>query len=203
MANQQRGLAAHAIIALSVVGAAQLLFVAPAREAVDEARQGLAALRASGETNRDPTGIVSELDEREEAAHRGVAEIELANAHTDPSKLVDLVQRLGNNTQVVINRVDPKGIDPRSSLRTDDRRKLLMPTSGVVLTIEARGGYANVARFIAALEGRPGFVRTDEINLRPSLTPGLDNVGVTIRTTQLAFAPEAFAPADEEGSAIQ
>ena len=203
MAEDSRGLTAHAIIALSIVGAAQMLFVSPARESVEEAQRGIAALRASGGADRDPTGRVTELEQREEAAHRGIADLELANSHADPSKLVDLVQRLGDETQVVINRVDPKTVDPRSTLRTDDKRKNAMPTSGVSLTIEARGGYANVARFIAALEGRPGFVRTEEVNLRPSLTPGKDDVALTVRTTQLAFAPEAFAPKAEDGSVLQ
>ncbi|MEM1422878.1 MAG: hypothetical protein AAGH64_02635 [Planctomycetota bacterium] len=201
MADRQHNVTAHAVIALALVGAAQMLFVSPAREAVADARRSLDALENEEGVDRDPTRLVSELERRERDAYASIARIEIENEHADPARLVDLIQRFGDETGVVIQRIDPKTVDPRSGMRSDDGTARAMPTSGVVVTIEARGAYASVARFVGALEGRPGFVRTEEVNIRPALTPGSDSVGVTIRTAQLAFDPGAFEPsAPQEGT---
>ena len=203
MGEQQGSTTAHAVIALAIIGAAQMIFVSPAREAVADARQGIEAIRSTSGADRDPTNVVAKIEQRESEAHASIAQIELSNEHADPSKLVDLVQRFGDETGVVIQRIGPKVVDPRSGFRTDDRKAESMPTSGVVVTIEARGTYADVARYVGALEGRPGFVRTEEVNIRPALTPGNDSVSVTIRTSQLAFDPEAFAPRETQEGAEQ
>ena len=193
MAESHRAVTAHAVIAIGLVGAAQMLWVSPARERAEEAGRELVALRAV--TASDPTSVVAKLETRERRAQERLHAIEEANAYADPARIVDLVQRLGDGAGVVIQRIDPKVVEPRSGLRQGDRRAHAMPTSGVVVTVEAHGGYRDVARFVGALEGRPGFTRTDEVSVRPSLTPGRDDVGVVIRTAQLAFDPDAFVPA--------
>ncbi|GAB4548434.1 MAG: hypothetical protein Tsb0013_09000 [Phycisphaerales bacterium] len=195
MAEKQRTLTAHAIIALGLVGAVQMLWVAPARESVEDARREISALQSMADD--DPTASIADIEARERHARERAETLRNANTFADPARLVELVQRLGDEAGVVVHQINPKPIEPRTGLRQDDRRAQSMPTSGVVVTIEARGTYRDVTRFVTAIEGRPGYTRTDEISLRPSLVPGRDELGVTIRTAQLAFDPTAFNTAQE------
>ncbi len=195
MSDARRTITTNGIIAFGLVGAAQMLFVSPARQERDEAIREVSTLSAQARTIEDPTTYVATLDEREDEANRKLARLKNDNALADPARLVDLVQRLGDDSGVTVNRIDPKVIEPRGGLRKGDARANRLPTSGVLITVEAHGSYAEVTEFVTRLQTRPGFVRTEEVSLRPALTPGIDRVGVTVRTAQLAFDAAAFKPA--------
>jgi len=183
------------MIALGLIAGVQMMLVQPAQEEASESvRQVDEMTRRVNEIN-DPSSNAAMLERREELAVERLRSVTQSNGFVDPAELVSLVQRLGAEAGVTVERIDPETLQPRTGVRPGDKRAAKLPTKAVALRIEARGTYRQVARFVAGVENRPGFVRTDELTLRPAMAPGKDEVGVSIRTAQLGFDPASFEPA--------
>ncbi len=194
---------AHAAIAAAVIVGAQFVLVDPARGRAAEAQaqtQHLQQTIAQAQAQPPAAGTSAARTERLRTEREAVAR---ANALADPAVLVAAIQDLGAAAGVRVDRIDPEKTHPRDEMRKGDPGASNAPTHAVELTIDANGTYASIARFVRDLEARPGFVRTEKIDVRPSMRPGDDTVSVTIQTSQLAFDPAAFEVAADpsEGEA--
>ena len=190
--SSRNQIGAHAAIAVAVIAGAQLLLVDPARQRASEAQaQTLSLQQTIAEAAASPTPV-SANDKRTEKLRLMQSNLDRANAMTDPAQLVASIQVLGTRASVQVDRIDPDKTYPREEMRKGDPGAATAPTQAVKLTIDASGSYASVARFVRDIETRPGYVRTEKIDVRPSMRPGDDSVSVTIQTSQLAFDPKAF-----------
>lgn len=201
MNDGHRSMAAHLMIALGLIAGVQLILVSPRQQELELAERQAVTLSAQQRDSNDPSNGEQHLESLEHEAERRLTEIRDYNTYVDPADLASMVQTIGEQAGVTVDRIDPQEIKPRDGLRDGDRRAQKLPTSGVAMVIEARGNYASVTRFVAGLESRPGFVRTDQVTLRPALSPGQDQLGVTIRTSQLAFEPADYTPQDPQEGA--
>lgn len=194
MSEAPRTFFAHAMIALGAVVGVQMMLVQPAQQQAGEVREQVREMTQQVAQINDPSSNAALLQRREEKALVRIDALERDNSYVDPADLVTLVQHLGSETGVRVERIDPETLHPRTGVRKGDKRAAQLPTEAVSLRIEARGTYRQIARFVAGVESRPGYTRTDEVTLRPTMSPGKDEVGVSIRTAQLAFDLEAFKP---------
>jgi len=181
-----RAVAARSCIIATMLCGAWMLVVAPLRSDLARAEQRLARARAESARARS---LAQQMQTYQTLLERSKAALERVSLHgaiaRDPSRLFDVVSAIGAREGVTIHQIRPA----RSRAGSPDDPA---GDDAISYDIDATGRYADVARFLSAVEREAGYAAIEGFSIRPITDqPGVVRAG--IRTRHHAFATPSEA----------
>ncbi len=184
-----RDFLAQVIIVGAVCAGLPLLALAPMKESAAVAQAELAAARTEAtETYTSPQEIPKKLRNRVDWISN------MSAVSGDPSEVYNRIAKLASTNDVRVDRITPS----RSGA---GRLREVGMNAPLRHTIDAIGAFADVARFINALESDTGFCAIDSMRISPLQGQGEHQVRATVQVLHYAFDPyvvEVVANAEED-----
>lgn len=187
--HAERNLAAPLVIALAVAGGGALVLTAPLREKLEAARERTVQAQSLLARTTPLMANAPRWRELADNAERDLREImERSALASEPAALHRTIHELAGRSRVRIDRHQAREERPAAAPKPGD------PTVALRCSIEAIGGYAELAEWIGAL-GSLGHGRIDSVRLRPADGAESDMVTAVVESTHWSFEPLASEPA--------
>ncbi len=160
-------------------------------------------LRADMEQSRELSARAGEFAQRApDIAHAealALRELDAIRARgavaADDAQLNALIQRMATESNVEIQRLQPRESAPVASAKPAPENAAetqINPTRAVTFSIDASGSYASLTRFVHELQTSTGFTKVSAIRLS-SDSDHNDRVRASISTTHFCFPPPKTA----------
>ncbi len=184
---------AYLAIAGSLCAGAHWLIVEPRIRDLQQARAEAAQLEGDLEAAKSLPQQIDTLIQAEKGIQLQAQAVSAASEPaTNESVLFARVMDLGQRMGVRVDRLDgkPSNVVASASANTPATAR---PAAMVRYSIDARGEYASIARFIQAMQTELGYCRVSSVQFSPSDETGL--LQASIESEHLAVDPSPLAAA--------